>query len=206
MLEPTRPRAVDAAEPDQARWLAGMGRALSDPARARILLLLAQGRACCEGLERQAPAETGDGVCVCELEEVLGLRQSLVSYHLRLLKEAGLVRETRRGRWSYYALDRTVLKKLADKLSALASTPPSEPADRPRDAEVGADLDGKGVTKMKDTRDPRERRNQQPGGFGAAASATTGCCGEESCCGDTPEQATQATACCEEPACCDDWY
>lgn len=201
MLELTRPRTVDAAEPDEARWLAGMGRALSDPARIRILLLLAEGRACCEGLEQRTPAGPEDGLCVCELESLLGLRQSLVSYHLRLLKQAGLVRETRRGRWSYYALDRTVLKELADKLSALASALPPEPADRSRDAGVGADLDGKGVTKMKDTRDPRERRHQQPGGFGAAAPATTGCCGEESCCGDTPEQ---ATACCEEPACCDD--
>ena len=60
-----------------------------------MLDLMAQGRDCC-GLP--APSEQGvpgnddpRGICVCELQENLGLAQSKVSYHLRVLKEAGLI-------------------------------------------------------------------------------------------------------------------
>lgn len=194
--------AAGGAEPDTARWLAGMGRALSDPARARILLLLAQGRACCEGLERQAPAETGDGVCVCELEEVLGLRQSLVSYHLRLLKEAGLVRETRCGRWSYYSLDREAVEQLAGMLSALARIPPSQPEGRSPVAGPGADPDGKEVTGMAGTPDPREGRLGGQDG-GAAAPAAAGRSGEESCCEDARGQLAECCGGEAVPTCCE---
>lgn len=143
MAEHTGATAAKGPNGDTARWLAGMARALSDPARARILLLLAQGRACCEGLERQAPATTDDGVSVCELEEMLGLRQSLVSYHLRVLKDAGLVRESRCGRWSYYALDREAVGRLANLMSALTQSPAPDPAD-PVPAQVaGAAPDGR---------------------------------------------------------------
>ena len=38
--------------------------------------------------------------------------QSRVSYHMRKLKEAGLVREERRGRWSFYSLDREAARDL----------------------------------------------------------------------------------------------
>ena len=53
------------------------------------------------------PAEEGEeGICVCEFEEHFGMGQSKVSYHVRKLKDAGLVHEERRGKWAFYSLDR----------------------------------------------------------------------------------------------------
>jgi ArsR family transcriptional regulator len=54
---------------------------------------------------------------VCELTEVLDLRQSLLSFHLKTLKDAGLVTDRREGRWMYYALAPETLKALAAHLS-----------------------------------------------------------------------------------------
>ena len=90
-----------------------LGRTLSDPIRVRILGMLAaeaeSGRGCCDLPELGAPVgseEDSPGICVCEFEECFEMGQSKVSYHLGKLKEAGLVREERRGRWSFYSLDR----------------------------------------------------------------------------------------------------
>ena len=44
-------------------------------------------------------------MCVCELQSLQGLAQSRISYHLKVLREAGLVREQRRGKWTFYAVD-----------------------------------------------------------------------------------------------------
>jgi ArsR family transcriptional regulator len=43
---------------------------------------------------------------VCEFQEQFGLGQSRTSYHLRILREAGLVSEETRGKWTFYELDR----------------------------------------------------------------------------------------------------
>lgn len=68
--------------------LATQFHALSEETRLRIVDLL-----------------RGGEHCVCELTEALELKQSLLSFHLRVLKDAGLVRDRRKGRWAYYALD-----------------------------------------------------------------------------------------------------
>ena len=78
-------------------------RALADPTRLRIVELL-------RGGER----------CVCDLTDALGAAQSLLSFHLKSLKEAGLVSDRREGRWSYYALDREALGELEEILGASA--------------------------------------------------------------------------------------
>ncbi|MUL37143.1 ArsR/SmtB family transcription factor [Gloeocapsopsis dulcis] len=44
-------------------------------------------------------------LCVCELCDVLGVTQSKLSFHLKTLKEAGLVRSRQEGRWIYYSLN-----------------------------------------------------------------------------------------------------
>lgn len=62
-------------------------KALSDGTRLRIICLLEPG-----------------SLCVCQIVEVLGLSQSTVSKHLSILKNAGLVSDEKRGRWSYYGL------------------------------------------------------------------------------------------------------
>lgn len=46
----------------------------------------------------------GEAVCVCDFEEMLGLKQSTVSYHLKLLLTAGIITRERRGKFAYYAL------------------------------------------------------------------------------------------------------
>lgn len=46
----------------------------------------------------------GGELCVCELQDALDAAQSRLSFHLKVLKEAGLVTDRKEGRWSYYAL------------------------------------------------------------------------------------------------------
>ncbi|MDF2923940.1 MAG: hypothetical protein K0R57_2854 [Paenibacillaceae bacterium] len=43
-------------------------------------------------------------LCVCDIVDILEMSQPSISQHLRRMKSAGLVRETRRGQWIYYAL------------------------------------------------------------------------------------------------------
>jgi len=50
--------------------------------------------------------------CVCELTAHLALAQSRLSFHLKVLKDAGLVSHRREGRWSYYALDAEAVREL----------------------------------------------------------------------------------------------
>jgi ArsR family transcriptional regulator len=92
---------------EEAGRISALGAALSDPIRVRMLGMMSAGRGCCELPDCGAPAEDQDaGICVCEFERYFGMGQSKVSYHLAKLKEAGLVREERRGKWSFYSLDR----------------------------------------------------------------------------------------------------
>jgi ArsR family transcriptional regulator len=104
--------------------LTALGSALSDPIRVRMLSLLVaatvEGRGCCDLPDLGVPAdteETGIGVCVCEFEQYFRMGQSKVSYHLRKLKEAGIVREEKRGKWSFYSLDREAATHLINELT-----------------------------------------------------------------------------------------
>jgi ArsR family transcriptional regulator len=93
--------------------LVALGRALSDPIRVRMLSMMAEGRSCCDFSASGVPVTEGDeGICVCEFEEHFGMGQSKVSYHVRKLKDAGLVREEKRGKWSFYSLDREAARDL----------------------------------------------------------------------------------------------
>src|ERR671911_1330950 len=65
--------------------------------------------------------------CVCELTDALDAAQSRLSFHLRVLKDAGLVTDRREGRWMYYTLNPEKLADVAATLGWLASAPtPSE--------------------------------------------------------------------------------
>ena len=93
--------------------LVALGRALSDPIRVRMLSMMADGRSCCDFSDSGVPAVEGEeGICVCEFEEVFGMGQSKVSYHMRKLKDAGLVHEERCGKWGFYSLDREAAREL----------------------------------------------------------------------------------------------
>ena len=83
------PLAAPRLDDAEATATAELFRALGDPARVRIVNLLA----------------TSPGpVCACEFEPALGLSQPTVSHHLKKLTEAGLLEREQRGRWAYYAL------------------------------------------------------------------------------------------------------
>lgn len=74
-------------------------KALADRHRVRILNLL---------------AGADDAVCVCALEPTLGLSQPTVSYHLKLLIEAGLLERERHGRFAYYRIAAGALDRLSE--------------------------------------------------------------------------------------------
>ncbi len=87
-----------ASAPDLAR-AAHLFHALSDETRLAILDLLRDG-------ER----------CVCELTDALDAQQSRLSFHLKVLKEAGLVTDRREGRWSYYQIVPAAMDEAHDEL------------------------------------------------------------------------------------------
>jgi ArsR family transcriptional regulator len=93
-----------AANPELA---ADAFRVLSDPTRLRILERLRHG-------ER----------CVCELMDLLDAAQSRLSFHLRVLKEAGLVTDRRDGRWVHYTLVPGALEEAEAFLHQLAKAQP----------------------------------------------------------------------------------
>jgi ArsR family transcriptional regulator, arsenate/arsenite/antimonite-responsive transcriptional repressor len=111
---------------DETGRLTRVAKALSDPTRLRMLAILAQGRSCCEFSDPAARNVPGPGlpagICVCEFQEQFGLGQSRTSYHLRILKEAGLITEETRGKWTFYELDNkamtTALGALQDLMGA----------------------------------------------------------------------------------------
>jgi ArsR family transcriptional regulator, arsenate/arsenite/antimonite-responsive transcriptional repressor len=69
-------------------------------------------------------------LCVCHLTDELDVAQPLVSHHLRVLREAGLVEGERWRYWTYYRLRPDVLRALADHLADLAARAPNADAAR----------------------------------------------------------------------------
>jgi ArsR family transcriptional regulator, arsenate/arsenite/antimonite-responsive transcriptional repressor len=85
------------------RRAARLFQALSDPTRLSIIDRLRHG-------ER----------CVCDLTGALDAAQSRLSFHLRVLKDAGLVTDRREGRWMYYTVNADTLAEVAELVDALA--------------------------------------------------------------------------------------
>jgi ArsR family transcriptional regulator, arsenate/arsenite/antimonite-responsive transcriptional repressor len=98
-----------------ANTIAAGFHALAEPLRIQIL-------------ERLRTQE----LCVCDLCEALSTPQSKLSFHLKVLKEAELVRSRQAGRWIYYSLNLPQFEVLEDylaaycRLSAIAPAPPCE--------------------------------------------------------------------------------
>ncbi len=107
LLEPTSAVACCAPVADldlsqaEAEATASLFKALADPARVRILNLL---------------ATRADAVCGCDLEGPLELSQPTVSFHLKKLHEAGLLDREKRGLWVYYSLNREAARRLSGVL------------------------------------------------------------------------------------------
>jgi len=95
------PSAASATNLDLTRG-ARLFHALSDETRLAILEML-------RGGER----------CVCELQDELDAAQSRLSFHLRVLKDAGLVVDRKEGRWSYYSITPEALAEVHDLAVAL---------------------------------------------------------------------------------------
>jgi ArsR family transcriptional regulator len=73
----------------EAEATASVFKALADPARVRVLNVL---------------AASGEPVCVCHLTAMLELSQPTVSFHMKKLVDAGLLDREQRGVWAYYSL------------------------------------------------------------------------------------------------------
>lgn len=89
--------------PEEARQLATAFKVLGDPARLRILSLIA--------------ASSADELCVCEMVEPLALAQPTVSHHLKVLHDAGVLHREKRGTWAFYRVVPERLAALRDALS-----------------------------------------------------------------------------------------
>ena len=76
--------------------------ALSDETRLEIIDMLRSG-------ER----------CVCDLTEALDAAQSRLSFHLKVLKDAGIVRDRKDGRWVHYELDREAFEEIEELIKAM---------------------------------------------------------------------------------------
>ncbi len=83
-------------------------RALSDPRRLRILDLL-----------------RGGEKCVCDLQSALDCGQSLLSFHLKTLRDSGLVAMRKDGRWSHYRLEADAFEH-AEQAAAAYRVPVAE--------------------------------------------------------------------------------
>ena len=92
------PLGAPALDEEEALATAELFKALSDPARVRIVNLVA--------------TNVGE-VCACELYGPLGLSQPTVSHHLKKLTEAGLLEREQRGKWAYFSLKRDAVETLA---------------------------------------------------------------------------------------------
>ena len=86
----TKQRA--ALAPSQAQ---GFFKALADPIRMEVIALLSSGES-----------------CVCDLMKETGFAQSRLSFHLKILKDSGLITDRQSGRWVYYKLDLEALQEL----------------------------------------------------------------------------------------------
>ena len=99
-----RPVATGTLSESDAEHLAASLKALADPARLRLLSIVAQS----EGAE----------ACVCDLTEPIGLSQPTVSHHLKILTSAGFLTRSKRGTWAYYSLVPGALDRVSALLAA----------------------------------------------------------------------------------------
>ena len=92
------PLAASTLSDAEADATATLFRALSDPARVRLVNIL---------------ATAGEAVCARELTAPLGLSQPTVSHHLKKLTDAGLLEREQRGKWAYFSIRHEAMARLA---------------------------------------------------------------------------------------------
>lgn len=84
------PLTRDPISQSQAEDLSRSLKAIADPARLRLISIIA--------------ASEGEEACVCDLTDALNVGQPTVSHHLKVLADAGFVTRSKRGTWAYYTL------------------------------------------------------------------------------------------------------
>ena len=87
----------------------GIMESLSDPIRINILELMMNGE-----------------ICVCDIVKVTGLSQSKISYHIKILKDSGLITDRQEGRWVYYKLDLEILSDIQNWMGHLINSSTNE--------------------------------------------------------------------------------
>jgi ArsR family transcriptional regulator, arsenate/arsenite/antimonite-responsive transcriptional repressor len=97
-LECCAPLAAPTLSAKQAEGTAELFKALGDPARVRIVNVI---------------ATAGEPVCACVFNDGLGISQPTVSHHLKKLTDAGLLEREQRGKWAYFSLKREAVEVLA---------------------------------------------------------------------------------------------
>jgi ArsR family transcriptional regulator len=102
------PLAAEPLSEAQAVELSALFKTLADPVRLRVLSLIA--------------SHAGGEVCVCDLTDAFSLTGPTISYHLKLLRQAGLITGERRGTWVYYRVDPEVLSRLSAVLVPAAES------------------------------------------------------------------------------------
>jgi ArsR family transcriptional regulator len=101
VLEPVAccaPLIAETLSDEEAEATAELFKALADPARVRIVNVI---------------ATADEPVCACNLYEPIGLSQPTVSHHLKKLVDVGLLEREQRGKWAYFSLKRDAVDKLA---------------------------------------------------------------------------------------------
>lgn len=93
--------------------------ALSDVRRLRALRFVARHDPC--------SPESDDAVCACEVQEHLGLSQPATSYHMKVLRQAGLVSAEKRGRWVHYRISHDGLAVLRTFVAELGEEAHASP-------------------------------------------------------------------------------
>jgi ArsR family transcriptional regulator, arsenate/arsenite/antimonite-responsive transcriptional repressor len=98
LIDCCRPLAAARLSDEEAAATSLLFKALADPARVKLVNLL---------------ATRGEPVCACELNPALGLSQATVSHHLKKLTDAGLLEREQRGKWAYFSLNPEASARLA---------------------------------------------------------------------------------------------
>jgi len=100
------PLASPALNDEEAAELEQVFKALADRHRVKMLNRLLASR--------------GEAVCVCDFQDMLDLKQSSVSYHLKQLLDAGIVQREKRGSYAYFSLTDGALERVRSLLDAPA--------------------------------------------------------------------------------------
>jgi ArsR family transcriptional regulator, arsenate/arsenite/antimonite-responsive transcriptional repressor len=98
-----QPLACEPLSPGGAEEMAALFKAVADPLRLRLLSLIA----CHEGGES----------CVCDLTGEFEVTAPSISYHLKILREAGLISSERRGTWVYYRVEPEAMARMSAVLA-----------------------------------------------------------------------------------------